>query len=48
MKLLARYLIIRLTVMSAYALLALLALYNFIVLLSETIGTGTSTFCHTV
>ena len=40
MKLLSRYLIIRLTVMSAYALLALLALYNFIDLLSEKTGIG--------
>ena len=48
MKLLSRYLIIRLTVMSAYALLALLALYNFIDLLSEKTGIGNYTFWHAV
>jgi len=48
MKLLSRYLIVRLTVMSAYALLALLALYNFIDLLSEKTGIGNYTFWHAV
>ena len=45
MKLLTKYLIKRLTVMSCYALLAVLALYSFIDLLSEigNVGKGNYT-----
>lgn len=44
MNIISRYLIKRLTVMSCYALLAILALYSFIDFLTEHTGKGTYTF----
>ncbi|WII93516.1 LPS export ABC transporter permease LptG [Kingella negevensis] len=44
MKLLTRYLIVRLSVMSGYALLAILALYSFIDLLSEITHVGVGVY----
>ena len=44
MKLISKYLIKRLTVMSCYALFAILALYSFLDLLTEGVGTGNYTW----